>query len=72
MIGETEMTYAHNWFRSGDGCIPVVTEFGDHIPPAELAREWHEASDAEYRAYLEYWNAKYDAFERGEITDKEL
>jgi hypothetical protein len=54
---------AHNTARSGPNQdVPVIIEYpaGYNFPPGERDRDWHEASDEEYQAYLDYWNALYD------------
>jgi len=42
--------------------VPVIIENPEHFPfePGERDRDWHVASDDEYAAYLDYWNAKTD------------
>lgn len=52
---------AHNTYRSGDGTVPVIIESPtDSHPSAADMPNWHEASDEEYAAYLDYWNDVYD------------
>lgn len=60
-MSENEPPLAHNTLRT-DGTVPVVVEYPrpDFPPPGERERDWHEASDEEYQAYLDYWNALSD------------
>ena len=54
---------AHNTLSgAGDGesFVPLIIESPDDYPflLGEREREWHEATDAEYQAYEDYWNNK--------------
>jgi hypothetical protein len=42
--------------------VPLIIENPDGYPfePGEREADWHEASDAEYQAYLDYWNKDED------------
>lgn len=46
--------------------IPVIIEDADRFPflPGERGRDWREATDAEYAAYLAEWDTYWASFEQ--------
>lgn len=52
---------AHNTDKGVQGKdVPLIIEYPEDFPfePGERERDWHEASEEEYEAYLSYWDAQ--------------